>query len=322
MSKISVVVPVYGVEPYLRRCLDSIVGQTYENLEILLVDDGSPDNCGAICDEYAAKDPRIVVIHQKNAGVSAARNAALETATGDWIGFADGDDWLEPDMYAYLIGLTEQYDADVVQCGFFFDESDQSEVRFAPARAYMARRSGAGLSWKDWHQLSYANWNKIYRTSVLRDLRFDPSYSFGEDLLFNVRVLQRTNRVCFGTYVGYHYIQRQDSACHKLPSMEYLSRNRLALEHAAELVRDDRIAARYFCEVLTLEALDTCSKIVRFYDPAYEPVKDQLRTYIRKNLGRILTIASMRGKEKLKCILLCLSWTVYSRMLRAGKKKT
>ena len=92
--KISVVVPVYKVEPYLRKCLDSIVNQTYRNLEIILVDDGSPDNCGAICDEYAAGDSRIRVIHQENGGVSSARNAGLSAVTGEWVGWVDSDDWL------------------------------------------------------------------------------------------------------------------------------------------------------------------------------------------------------------------------------------
>ena len=98
--KISVIVPVYKVEPYLRKCLDSIINQTYRNLQIILVDDGSPDNCGAICDEYASKDSRIEVIHEENGGVSAARNAGLKLAAGDYIGWVDSDDWIEPDMYA------------------------------------------------------------------------------------------------------------------------------------------------------------------------------------------------------------------------------
>ena len=101
-AKISVIVPVYKVEPYLRKCLDSIVGQTHRNLEIILVDDGSPDNCGAICDEYAARDERIKVIHKENGGVASARNAGLAVASGDYIGWVDSDDWIETDMMSQL----------------------------------------------------------------------------------------------------------------------------------------------------------------------------------------------------------------------------
>lgn len=101
---ISVIVPVYNAEKYLDRCVESIVAQTYKNLEIILVDDGSTDNSPAICDAWAKKDSRIRVIHKKNGGVSSARNAGLDACTGDYIGFADADDWMEPDMYEVLIG--------------------------------------------------------------------------------------------------------------------------------------------------------------------------------------------------------------------------
>ncbi|OUQ56652.1 hypothetical protein B5E58_10530, partial [Tyzzerella sp. An114] len=94
-KKISVIVPIYNVEKYLNRCVDSIINQTYKNLEIILVDDGSPDNCGKICDEYAKKDNRIKVVHKENGGVSSARNVGLNIATGDYIGFVDGDDWID-----------------------------------------------------------------------------------------------------------------------------------------------------------------------------------------------------------------------------------
>ena len=102
---ISIIIPVYRVEKYLRACVDSVLAQTYKNLEIILVDDGSPDNCGQICEEYAAKDGRVRVIHQTNQGVAAARNSGLEIATGEYIGFVDSDDYIDSDMYEYLYGL-------------------------------------------------------------------------------------------------------------------------------------------------------------------------------------------------------------------------
>ena len=113
-SKISVIIPVYNVEPYLRQCLDSVVNQTYKNLEIIIIDDGSPDNCGAICDEYAAKDKRIQVIHKENCGLSAARNDGLARATGEWIAFVDSDDWCELDLYEKAIACAEKTDPDIV----------------------------------------------------------------------------------------------------------------------------------------------------------------------------------------------------------------
>ena len=110
---ISIIVPIYNVEKYLKKCIDSIINQTYKNLEIILVDDGSPDNCGKICDEYAKKDNRIKVIHKENGGVSSARNVGVENATGEYIGFVDSDDYIEKDMYEVLINNLKKENADI-----------------------------------------------------------------------------------------------------------------------------------------------------------------------------------------------------------------
>ena len=114
--KISIIVAVYNIEKYLPKCLDSILAQTYQNLQIILVDDGSSDSSACICDEYAEKDHRIEVIHKKNGGLSDARNAGLECATGEYIGYVDGDDWIEPEMYATMIHTAKERQVDVVIC--------------------------------------------------------------------------------------------------------------------------------------------------------------------------------------------------------------
>ncbi len=118
---ISVIVPVYNVEPYLAGCLDSILSQTYRDLEILLIDDGSTDRGGTICDEYAAKDPRIRVFHTENRGLSAARNRGLDEAKGEYVGFVDSDDRIDPDMFEYLLEAAERTGADVTECGVFVE---------------------------------------------------------------------------------------------------------------------------------------------------------------------------------------------------------
>ena len=117
MPELSVIVPVYKVEKYLSKCIDSILAQTFTDFELILIDDGSPDRCGEICDEYAAKDSRIIVIHQQNKGVSAARNAGLEIAKGKYIGFVDSDDWIEPEMYQILIATANETASELVICG-------------------------------------------------------------------------------------------------------------------------------------------------------------------------------------------------------------
>ena len=126
MDLISIIVPVYNVEKYIHQCVDSVINQTYKNIEIILVDDGSPDNCGRICDEYAAKDSRIKVIHKANGGLSDARNHGIEAAKGDWLMFIDSDDWIEPDMAQKLLGAAKKEDADMAVCGvILFDETKE-----------------------------------------------------------------------------------------------------------------------------------------------------------------------------------------------------
>ena len=134
MAKISIIIPVYKVEQYLPECLDSVINQTYKNLEIICVDDGSPDNSGKILDEYASKDNRIKVIHKENGGVSSARNAGLDIATGDWISFVDADDYIASDFYDKLIGSSKDGEADVVQCGYTTFGEDFNRIKIGIGR--------------------------------------------------------------------------------------------------------------------------------------------------------------------------------------------
>ena len=121
---ISVIVPVYNVEKYLDKCVQSIVNQTYKNLEIILVDDGSTDHCPALCDEWAKKDERIQVIHKKNGGLSSARNTAIDVISGEYVIFVDSDDWIDLDMIASMLEFAETNDADIVSGGFYFESTD------------------------------------------------------------------------------------------------------------------------------------------------------------------------------------------------------
>ena len=126
--KISVIVPVYRAEQYIVRCVDSILTQKFHDIELILVDDGSPDHCPEICDKYAQKDNRVKVIHQKNGGVAAARNAGLILAQGEYITFVDSDDFIEPDMYQSMIQVADQYDCDVVMCDCIKEFGNRNEI--------------------------------------------------------------------------------------------------------------------------------------------------------------------------------------------------
>lgn len=236
MDLISVIVPVYKVEPYLDKCVSSIVNQTYKNLEIILVDDGSPDRCGAMCDAWARRDSRIRVIHQENQGGGAARNAALDVASGALIAFVDSDDYLAPDTYDYLYGLLEQ-GADIAECGYVEVTDDDAafsqddEVYTYPVQEALA----AHIQDRFFRQLI---WNKLYRRAVIGAIRFPTGKKIDDEfftyrVLGNAKTLTRSNRIC------YAYRQQEDSVMHSMDVQKRLQ----AVEAKAE--RQNYILAKF-----------------------------------------------------------------------------
>lgn len=215
-DKISVIIPIYKVEPYLRKCLDSVVQQTHRNLEIILIDDGSPDNCGEICDEYAEKDNRIIVIHKENGGLSAARNDGIRRATGDWLTFVDSDDWCELDYYEKLIAAADEETADVIFAGGYYLEYPSKRKTFYTTRE--AYSCSATETIEDLRiRVKYGlPWDKLYRTAFLKEnaFLFDESIRSFEDYLYNFQVLGKARKVLFTTGIGYHYRQWQESIGH------------------------------------------------------------------------------------------------------------
>ena len=207
--KISVIVPVYKVEPYLRKCLDSIVGQTYQNLEIILVDDGSPDKCGEICDEYARRDERIQVIHQDNGGVSAARNAGLKKVTGEWIGWIDPDDWAEPDMFEYLLKNALEMEADIAVCSHFQEFPNRSVFHGYTETMVLNRESGLELLLQNSLMQNYL-WDKLWKAKLFYEICFPVGYTF-EDMAIMHRLFIQAQRVICLPKAEYHYLQRAGS---------------------------------------------------------------------------------------------------------------
>lgn len=207
-TKISIVVPIYRVEPYLRKCLDSIVNQTYQNLEIILVDDGSPDNCGEICNEYAARDQRVKVIHQENGGVSSARNAGLAAATGDWLGWVDPDDWVELDMYEYLLEKAMAWQVDVAVCGRMEVYQDHQVSMGWERETILSREEAIGYLLEDGLLRNYL-WDKLWRREIFRDIVFPVGRTF-EDVAITYRLLEKTDKVVCLPKCKYFYLQRGD----------------------------------------------------------------------------------------------------------------
>lgn len=208
MSELSIIVPIYKVEKYLHRCVDSILNQTFQDFELILIDDGSPDNCGAICDEYAARDSRIKVIHQANAGVSAARNAGLDIASGTYLGFVDSDDWIEPEMYATMIATAKEKQVDVVVCGF--DYIDAFGNRICDTGVSSSEVLGCtemlidtfGLRQKLFYG---ALWNKLFVAERFSATRLHVGLALFEDWLAVLNVYKRCKRIGIVKKVLYRY---------------------------------------------------------------------------------------------------------------------
>lgn len=207
--KISVIVPVYRVEKYLDKCVKSIVNQTYENLEIILVDDGSPDNCPAICDEWAKKDSRIKVIHKENGGVSSARNAALKIASGEFIGFVDSDDWIEPDMYESLLKRIDETDSSIALCSYYSVETT------GDTKAHRCISDKDKLGRDDYLRFIVLGgdggyiWNRLYRADIVKEVSFDENIWYSEDLLFNFKTALISKSVAVLDEPEYHYFQKR-----------------------------------------------------------------------------------------------------------------
>lgn len=212
---ISVIVPIYNVEKYLNKCVESIVNQTYKNLEIILVDDGSPDNCPKMCDEWAEKDRRIKVIHKENGGVSSARNAGLDIVSGDYIGFVDPDDYIKPEMFEILISGLKADNADFVICGSYRLENEIADEyeNNTPKVTEIINKPDIVKSYLE-SQIDPGVPAKLYDKSVISDIRFNVSKSIGEDFLFNYFVLKNCNKVVMLENKLYFYFNRENSATH------------------------------------------------------------------------------------------------------------
>lgn len=203
---ISIIVPVYNVEPYLRQCLDSVIGQTYRDLEILLIDDGSPDRCGVICDHYAELDSRIRVFHTGNNGLSAARNLGLREATGSYIGFVDSDDWIELNMYEALVEMIERNDAELCVCGFWKESIKTTEWKLETA-AYSGTEALRALLDGT---INDAVWNKLFKKSIFEKTSFPEGKNY-EDSAIMHRVFAEASKVVVVPTPLYHYRKRPQS---------------------------------------------------------------------------------------------------------------
>jgi len=221
--KISVIVPVYNVEKYIERCIQSLLNQTYNNLEILLIDDGSSDKSGTICDEYELIDKRIRAIHKPNGGVSESRNKGIDIATGDYLAFVDSDDFLHPEMYETLYRNISEINADISICAFTNVYDSNSPADENPEKIYLASNVEAlGMFFTFDVVKMTVVWNKLYKKELFDEIRF-PEGKVREDEVFSYQIIFKAEIISISTRCLYYYFQRDDSLIHVIkPENELL----------------------------------------------------------------------------------------------------
>ncbi len=208
---VSVIIPIYKVELYLDRCITSVVNQTYTDLEIILVDDGSPDHCPVMCDNWARKDSRILVVHKKNGGLSDARNAGMAIAKGAYISFVDSDDYLAPDMLEKLVSACKKDNSDIAACTVMmvWENSAESELLTVQTNCILDRLRAQEELINE-KLLKHPVWYKLYKRETVYDIPFETG-KFHEDVFWSYQAIGRANQVSLIDSIGYYYVQRLDS---------------------------------------------------------------------------------------------------------------
>jgi glycosyltransferase involved in cell wall biosynthesis len=274
---VSVIVPVYNTAAYLEKCLQSICKQTYSNLEIICIDDGSTDGSSKITDSFAKIDSRFIVVHKENGGESNARNIGLELATGDYIAFVDCDDWIEPKMYEKLVEKMENTECDLVASGYFFDtdsssykvknESKVTDQIFGKEELY------SYVFKRDFYKgFPMYLWCKLFKKNILyqneKKINFNESLKLGGDAVFFIKVANQVKRACYLDEAFYHYYQRNTSTFHskKLDILEDLLR---AYEYIIEDLNNYTVAEETICyakRFLVYHAMRTAKNAVEQED--------------------------------------------------------
>lgn len=217
---ISIIIPAYNVENYIETSINSVLNQTYKNIEVIVINDGSTDNTRQILNRFEGKDNRLKIIHKENTGVSDTRNQGIEMATGDYIGFIDSDDEIMPNMYEILYLNIKKYNADISHCGFELRNKNFSKNFNGTGNIHIQSQKEALVSLLKGDLFEPAIWNKLYRRKMLENVKFDKRVKFNEDLLFNVDAFKNAKKVVFHDLPLYKYIHNPLSASRSTQSYE------------------------------------------------------------------------------------------------------
>ena len=318
MPEISIIVPVYNVEKYLTRCIDSILNQTFTDFELILVDDGSTDKSGVICDKYSKIDSRIKVIHSKNEGAAQARNYGLDIAKGKFIGFVDSDDYINRDMYQILYENINKYNCDICVCGHqsfqdkvkvSFEDSKEEIIEFDNKLAL----KNYFLDYEDNERVMYTiMWDKLYRRELFKNLRF-PKGKICEDGYVIYKLLYNSKKIIYINKILYYYLQRSDS----------ISKTKFSLK-TLEVYDDWKEIYHFFYEeniyLSSLAAKFYINKHIRTYNQIlesnlnsmeYEKYKKIIKEDLKKDL-----IKFFKSKVRARYLFRCIAFLINYRLVR------
>ncbi|WP_343004137.1 glycosyltransferase [Clostridium sp. 2218st1_F5_2218SCRN_220325] len=298
--KVSVIVAAYNIQDYIVKCLESISNQSYKNLEVIVVDDGSSDNTGKLADEFAKNDNRFIVIHKDNGGVSSARNRGIDVASGDFIGFVDGDDTIETDMYEMLVNNAIKYEADISHCGYKLVDNDKETLMHGTGTIVIQDRKKGILDLMDGSLIEPGIWNKIFRKEIVGDTRLDESLKINEDLYFNILLFNRANKSVFEDKAKYNYIKRDNSATtSSLNNIRRITDPRKAYKMIVDLYKNDREILPYAKNMDISRNVNIYNLLTLNKNNQFKKIKDEVRYYIKLNKNELRDNKTITPKTKL-----------------------
>lgn len=306
--KVSIIIPVYKIpEIDLKKCIESCRRQTLKEIEIILVDDGSPDNCGNICDEYIKKDDRIKVIHKKNEGVSSARNLGILKARGKYIGFVDADDWIEADFYEKMIEFGEKNQLDIVISGFVKDKNNKTfkVLKRDKDRIFNSLEALKTLLAREIYEWSPCD--KIYKKDIImkNNVFFDINIHMGEDLDFIWRLFNKTDNIGYISLNKYHYCYRENSAVTSKNPQKKISSIIVMKKILDEVKNIDNDLYKRIQELYLKELASCCRDMLCYYEN-----KKEIKVFqkeIRKNINAVFRNRDFKLKIKIAIIFFFIS---------------
>lgn len=315
-EKVSIIIPVYNIQEYVGRCINSIIHQTYSNIEIIIVDDGSTDNSGSICDEYKMKDNRIRVIHKRNGGLSSARNAGIEIANGELLSFVDGDDWVDEKYIETLVLAIKETDAMIACCACMkvYDEKDAVESPVGDMIVYSAQSAIENLCYL--RVVNCSAWGKVYRKELFYDIRFPVGKIF-EDMAVAYKLFDKAKKITYVSYLGYFYFHRNGSILHSAFNESKLERMYIA-DDILKFIKDkylDIINSAYCRCLLSYLGVYKDMPFYRRDDAVWNRIKT-VRKYVVRDTKcpwkiRMLALVSYSGKLITKVIMKGYSCVAY-----------